>query len=166
MSKIILYDDTLEFGKTAFITPNDKIIITDVKHEIFAQDYCEGDINKLTKDELILYKYWLEQVDFNKARRCSDFLVDVLGFDKIVKNVPKTITTTTSHPHVRVYNYYLKDWNIDVRKRTIFNEETQMFEYEYADTSFMMGVEDRRMESEINEIKSKVKTKDRHHFFK
>ena len=49
------------------------------------------------------------------------------------------------------------DWNIDVRKRTIFNEETQMFEYEYADTSFMMGVEDRRMENEINEIKSKVK---------
>ena len=61
---------------------SDKIIITDVKHEIFARVYCEGDINKLTKDELILYKYWLEQINFNKENRFSDFLVDVLGFDK------------------------------------------------------------------------------------
>ena len=135
MSKIILYDDTLEFGKTAFITPKDEIIITDVKHEIFAQNYCEGDISKLTKEELILYKYWLEQNDFNKARRCSDFLVDVLGFDKIVKNVGKTITTTTALPHIRFYNYYLMDWNIDVRKRTIFNEETHIFEFENREAS-------------------------------
>lgn len=104
-----MYDDTLEFGKTAFITPNNKIIIVDEKHEVFVQSYCEGDINKLTKDELILYKYWLEQNDFNKRKMCSDFLVDVLGFDKIIKNISKTIATTTLFPHIRFYNYYLMD---------------------------------------------------------
>lgn len=41
-----------------------------------------------------------------------------------------------------------------------------MFEVENLDTSFMRLVEDRRMESEINKIKAKVKIKDRHHFFK
>jgi len=166
MSKIILYDEILETGKTAFITPNDKIIIINEKHEIYAQNYCEGNINKLTKDELILYKYWLEQNDFNKRKMCSDFLVDVLGFDKVMKNIRKSITTTTSFPHVRFYNYYLMDWNIEVRKRIRFNEETHMFEFVELDTSFMRCVEDRRMEEEIIEIKSKVKLKDRHHFFR
>lgn len=166
MSKIILYDDTLETGKTAFITPSDKILIINEKHEVFAQNYCEGDINKLTKEELIIYRYWLEQINFNNSKRCSDFLVDVLGFDKVMKNIRKSITTTSSFPHVRFYNYYLMDWNIEVRKRTKFNEETHMFEFDDLDMSFMRCVEDRRMEEEINDIKSKVKLKDRHHFFR
>ena len=109
MSRIIPYDDTLEVGKTVFITPEDKIIITDEKHEIFAQNYCEGNISKLTKGELILYKHWLEQNDYNKRKMCSDFLVDVLGFDKILTNMRKSITTTTLEPHMRFYNYYLMD---------------------------------------------------------
>lgn len=117
MSKIIPYDDTLEVGKNAFITPNDKIIITCEKHEIFAQNYCEGNISKLTKEELILYKHWLEQNEYNKRNMYSDFLVDVLGFDKILTIMRKSITTTTFEPHVRFYNYYLMDWYIDVRKK-------------------------------------------------
>ena len=166
MSKIILYDEILETGKTAFITPNDKIIITDEKHEIYAQNYCEGNINKLTKDELILYKYWLEQNDFNKRKMCSDFLVDVLGFDKILKAKRKSITTTTLEPHVRFYNYYLMDWYIDIRDRLVYNEKTGIFEPIEKEDWFIRYNEDRKMEEEINEIKAKVKLKDRHHFLK
>lgn len=166
MSKIILYDETLEVGKTAFITPNDKIIITDEKHEVFAQNYCEGNISKLTKEELILYKHWLEQNEFNKRKMCSDFLVDVLGFDKILKARRKSITTTSLEPHVRFYNYYIMDWNIEIRKRIVFNEETCMFEYVEPDMALIKYVEDRRFEDEIKEIKAKIKLKDRYYFFK
>lgn len=166
MSKIILYDHTLEIGKTAFITPDDKIIITDEKHEVFAQDYCEGNMNKLTKEELILYKYWLEQNDFNKRKMCSDFLIDILGFDKILTNVRKSITTTSYEPHVRFYNYYLMDWYIDIRNRLVYNEKKGIFEPVQNEDCFIRDNEDRKMEEEINEIKTKVKLKDRHHFFR
>lgn len=166
MSRIIPYDDTLEVGKTVFITPEDKIIITDEKHEIFAQNYCEGNISKLTKGELILYKHWLEQNDYNKRKMCSDFLVDVLGFDKILTNMRKSITTTTLEPHMRFYNYYLMDWYIDIRKRSVFNEEKGIFEFIEPDISSIKYIEERRLEDEIRDIKSKVKLKDRHYFFK
>lgn len=164
MSKIILYDDSLEFGKTAFITPNNKIILTDEKHEIYAQKYCKG--NNLTKEELILYKYWLEQKDYNRGKIYSDFLVDVLGFDKILTIMRKTITTTSSNPHVRFYNYYLMDWFIDIRNRYFYNESTGIFEPIQKDNFIIVSEEDREMESEINDIKSKVKLKDRPYFFR
>jgi len=107
MSNIILYDETLEVGKTAFITPNDKIIVTDDKHEVYAQNYCN--INNLTKEELILYKRWLQENEEVKRKMSSDFLVCVLGFDKILSLMKKTIVTTSFEPHIRFYNYYLKD---------------------------------------------------------
>lgn len=164
MSKIILYDDNLEIGKPAFITPSNKIIFTDEKHEVFAQKYCNGNI--LTKEELILYKYWLEQKDLNRRKVCSDFLVDVLGFDKILTIMRKTITTTSTEPHIRFYNYYLMDWYIDIRSRYVYNNSTGMFEPIQKDNFILISTEDRKIENEINEIKANVKVKDRHYFFK
>lgn len=166
MSKIILYDDALEVGKTAFITSSDEIIVTNEKHEVFAENYCEGSLNKLTKDELVLYKRWLEQNDYNKRKMCSDFLVDVLGFDKILTIMRKSITTTSLEPHIRFYNYYLMDWYIDIRDKLVYNEKTGLFEPFERKDWFIRYSEDRKMEEEINDIKSKVKLKDRMHFFR
>ena len=119
MSKILLYDDTLEMCKPAFITPDNKIIIANEKHEIFAQKYCEGNLSKLTKEELILYKYWLEQKGFNRKEMSSDFLVSVLGFDKVLTLMKKSIATTSLEPHIRFYNYYLMDWYVDITNRLV-----------------------------------------------
>lgn len=164
MSKIILYDKTLEVGKPVFITPNDKIIFTDVKHEIYAQNYCN--INNLTKDELILYKYWLEENEEVKRKMISDFLVCVLGYDKILSLMKKAIVTTSFEPHIRFYNYYLMDWYVDIRKKSVYNESTGMFEFVEREDFSIKYIEDRKMEDEINEIKTHVKLKDRHYFLK
>ena len=164
MSKIILYDKTLEVGNPAFITPNGKIIVTDEKHEVYVQNYC--DINNLTKDELILYKRWLQENEEVKRKMSSDFLVCVLGFDKILSLMKKAIVTTSYEPHIRFYNYYLMDWYIDVRKKSVYNESTGMFEFIEREDFSIKYNEDRKMESEINEIKTYVKLKDRHHFLK
>ena len=102
----------------------------------------------------------------NKRKMCSDFLVDVLGFDKILTNMRKSITTTTLEPHMRFYNYYLMDWYIDIRKRSVFNEEKGIFEFIEPDISSIKYIEERRLEDEIKDIKSKVKLKDRHYFLK
>jgi len=164
MSNIILYDETLEVGKTAFITPNDKIIVTDDKHEVYAQNYCN--INNLTKEELILYKRWLQENEEVKRKMSSDFLVCVLGFDKILSLMKKTIVTTSFEPHIRFYNYYLMDWYIDIRKKSVYNEKTGMFELVGRDDFIMKYNKDRKVEVEIDEIKKYVKLKDRHHFLK
>ena len=164
MNKIILYDDSLEDGKKAFITPLGKVILLCDKHEVYAQNYCEGDLSKLTKEELILYRYWLSQNDNNKREMYGDFLADVLGFDKVLRIMRKSITTTSPTPHIRFYNYYLMDWYIDIRNRVVYNEKTGIFEP--VNKGFITLSEDREFEEEINSIKSKVKLKDRHHFFR
>ena len=48
----------------------------------------------------------------------------------------------------------------------LYNEETGLFEYDEPKDWIIYYNEDRKVESEINEIKSKVLRKDRHHFFK
>ena len=166
MSRILLYNDTLELGNPAFITPNDKIIIINEKHEVFAQKYCDGNINKLTIEELILYKYWLEQKGFNRKEMSSDFLVSVLGFDKVLTLMKKAIATTSLEPHIRFYNYYLMDWYIDITNRMVYNEKTGTFEEVQRQDWVLRYNEDRKVEEEINKIKSKVKLKDRTYFFK
>ena len=164
MSKILLYDKTLEVGNPAFITPNNKIILTNVKHEIYAQNYCN--INNLTKEELILYKRWLQDNEEIMRNMSSDFLVCVLGFDKVLSLMKKAIVTTSYEPHIRFYNYYLMDWYIDIRKKSVYNESTGMFEFVEREDFSIKYNEDRRIEREIDEIKRCVKLKDRHYFLK
>ena len=170
MNKILSYDHTLESQKNAFITPKNNIIIVDEGHEEFAENYCNGinlyDIDRLSIEELNLYKLWLNLNNFNKRGMSSDFLVDVLGFDKILKVMRKTITTTSLEPHVRFYNYYLMDWYIDIRKRLAYDEKTGFFLEINKKEAFIISSFDREMEEEINEIKSKVKLIDRKYFFR
>ena len=94
----------------------------------------------------------------------GDFLADVLGLDKVLRIMRKSITTTSPTPHIRFYNYYLMDWYIDIRNRVVYNEKTGIFEP--VNKGFITLSEDREFEEEINSIKSKVKLKDRHHFFR
>ncbi len=120
----------------------------------------------LTKEQLELYKLWLESYEFSRRNLLSDFMVYLLGFDKVETVMRRAITTTTPQPHIRFYNYYLMDWYIDHQTPMKFNKDTGHFEYDQKEDWFLKYNEDRQVESEINEIKSKVLVKDRHLFFK
>lgn len=96
----------------------------------------------------------------------SDFMVFVLGFDKIETIMRRAIIITSRQPHIRFYNYYLMDWYIDKNTPMKYNEETVLFEYDEPKDWMIYYNEDRKVEDEINEIKTKVLRKNRHHFFK
>lgn len=122
--------------------------------------------SNLTKEQLVLLKKWLQEHERVTRNLLSDFLVYVVGFDKIETIRRKAITTTTQQPYTKFYNYYLMDWYIDWYKPLmIFNEETGCFEYAKRDY-IVMNHEDREVKSEIDEIKANVLRKDRHHFLK
>ncbi len=120
----------------------------------------------LSKEQLELYKLWLENYEFARRNLYSDFMVYLLNFDKVETVMSRAITTTSSQPHLRFYNYYLMDWYIDCQPPMYFNENNGKFEYSSTDDWYLKYAEDRQIEIEINKIKSKVLVKDRHLFFK
>ena len=120
---------------------------------------------KLTKEQLSLFKLWLDKYEFGRSDILSDFLVYVLSFDKVKTSSGKSIVTTNDQPHIRFYNYYLMDWYIEHDAPMVFNSKKDEFEYDET-YSIFKDYEDRKAEEEIEEIKSKVLVKDRHLFFK
>lgn len=122
--------------------------------------------SKLTSAQLELYKLWLENYEFAHRNLYSDFLVYLLGFDKVETVLRRAITTTYPQPHIRFYNYYLMDWYIDRHLPMKFNKDTGHFEHVSRKDCLFESKEDRQFESEINEIKSRVLLKDRPLFFK
>lgn len=173
MSYVIPYDDNLGRKERTFITPSGKIVSTPMTHEFYATEYCRGEgfldgsngVSRLTAEEAAIFKNWLSEYGY-KRELCSDFLVQVLGFDKVETVLRRVITTTSREPHVRFYNYYLMDWCIDNRRPIRYNEETGLFEYDKSDEWISMFNGDKAVEDEINEIKANVLVKERHYFFK
>lgn len=122
--------------------------------------------SKLTKEQLILLKKWLEKRERLTKGILSDFMTYVLKFDKIETVKRTAITTTSDEPYTRFYNYYLMDWKIDsYRPAIIFNQTTGCFEFAKRDY-IVMNHDEREIKSELDEIKANVLRKDRHHFFK
>ena len=175
MNFIIPYEDSIAKGDGAFITPNNEIILTS-SHEIFSYEYCNGlgsylsgksdeSKSKLTKEQLELYKLWLES-NKHTENMDSDFMVYVLGVDKIVTIRKRTILTTTDCPHIKYYNYYLMDWRIEETRKKVYNEATGIFEFRNSNLWINSSGEDRRVKEELDEIKSKVLIKNRAPFLK
>ncbi|MBR2828521.1 MAG: hypothetical protein IKE70_04755 [Bacilli bacterium] len=119
---------------------------------------------KLTKEQLNLYKLWLERYELNSTYLFSDFLVYVLQFDKVETVMRETITTTNPNPHIRFFNYYLMDWYIIEQPPMKYNKKKEIFEYE--ENGYLGNQEDKESEEEIEEIRRKVLKKDRPLFFK
>ena len=120
---------------------------------------------KLNKEQLKLYKLWIEDNEFSRRYDLSDFLVLLLSFDKVETIMRRCITTINDEPHVRFFNYYLMGWRIDRRNPMKYNYETNNFEYEQRD-EWLVSQEDRDAEDEIIEIKKRVLIQDRPLFFK
>lgn len=120
----------------------------------------------LNKEQLDLYKLWEKLHQFDCKTFYTDFLVCIIGFEKVENILKKTITTTTNNPHIKFYNYYLMDWNIIHQPKIIYNQELNIFEQEKNNHWYQNSYQEREYEYEISEIKSKVRKKDRHYFFK
>ena len=158
------YLNRLRYGKT--YDPN---AFEDYKRECNYQGRQEDiDVfssSQLKKEDLELLKKYLDDFVFSWRYNYSDFLVLLLHFDKIETVMRRCITTTDSQPHVRFYNYLLMDWRIDYQTPMRYNYEKNKFEWDEK-LDWIVSEEDKEFEEEIEEIKSRVLTKDRHLFFK
>ena len=189
MGLIIPYDELLVHGDGGYISPNGEINYCNdlYLHEKLARKICCGTISeirfikgitrheidydeydgKLNKMQFEIFKIWMEEHVKNNISlygACSDFLLHVIGYDKaeVVKN--HAITTCSDNPHIRLYNYYLLDYNILHLPRKIYNEKLGIFECEKY--IYVPSDEDIETEKEINEIKEKVPVKERKLFLR
>lgn len=121
--------------------------------------------SKLTKDELILFKLWLESDRYTGNNLFSDFLICLLNFDKVETVMRRAITTTSQAPHKRFYNYYLMDWYIKHVPKMKYDSQSGLFLFDNSQGRFD-NPEEKEAEEEIEEIKSRVLLKDRYLFFK
>lgn len=187
MGIILPYKNELVHGNGGFISLNGEIKqchATNI-HEKLANKICCGSISQfrfikglsryeitydeydgaLSKQDFEIFKIWMSEhyknnISFYGA--CSDFLLHVIGYDKVEVN--RAITTSNNEPHIRFYNYYLLDHLILHLPKKIYNEELGKFiteKYIYIPTD-----EDIEMEKEINEIKEKVPIKERKLFLR
>lgn len=77
----------------------------------------------------------------------------------------RAITTTSSTPHKRFYNYYLMDWYIKRVPKMKYDSQSGLFLFDNSQWRFDNS-EEKEAEEEIEEIKSRVLLKDRYLFFK
>lgn len=121
--------------------------------------------SSLAKEELELYKLWLES---NNSKQCSsEFLIHVLGFDKMVSTIIYNINriyTTSIEPHVKYYNYCLMDFPITCVPIKKYNLERKQFEI--VSSPFIASKLDEEYAEEIKEIREKVLKKDRFQYFR
>ena len=117
--------------------------------------------SKITKEELELYKLWIEKTF---CAQPSEFLIRVLGYDKIGIIGGRRITTTSPMPHVKYFNYDLMDFHIT--KVNLQRYNFQNAEFEEVARSFIVPSLEREYEEELETIKSKVLQLDRIQYFK
>ncbi|MDO4963658.1 MAG: hypothetical protein Q4E75_06175 [bacterium] len=115
--------------------------------------------SKLTKEQLELYKLYLQIFKYPDP---ADFLLYFLNYDKVETTLKTCISTTSDEPHIRLYNYYLMDWDIRWLNPMKINDNKNGYVFYQTEQSR----EDMKFEDEIEEIKSKVLVKDRPLFFK
>ena len=126
-------------------------------------DLTELASSELVERQLNLYKLWIKACTEQKTHTTLDFMTCVLRYDKVEKILTNTISTSFQSPHVRYYNYYLMDWDIQYLKPMRYNKETGLFEY--IDNSILLS-EDSDAEDEIDEIKKNVEYESRPLFFR
>lgn len=184
MSVILPYVPELEYQKRSFIKPNGEILTTTGKHKVWAKEYCIGSDCKdfqhlfqlesidsilssshLTIEKLELLKAWLQGKENFDENVFSDFLVYISRFDKTETRSRKVVSTTSSLPHVRFYNYALMGWQIEKITPERFNKITGEFE-PCPENGIISTHQDRNAQEELEDIKRNVLLKDRHYFLK
>lgn len=170
MSVIIPYEDDLFGNVGAFISPEGKIYHVKDDHEKFTKEYLKSIKEKRSNDIYAtkiwnLYLLWENYYkDFSK-NSLSDFMVLVLGFDKVETLSKNTISTSARQPHIRFYNYYLMDWKIMLYEKLHYNESNHTFD-ELLPYPVGLDHEDTDSYYEIEDIKNKNSILERKLFLK
>ena len=158
-NKVIPY---IEDPKQCFIRIDGKILYVESSHEEFAKYYCN---NKLTDREKRIYELWKEKYNTNDRDIYSDFLIKSLFYDKINTKLKRLIITSSYIPHVRFYNYYLMDWNINIIDKLVYDEQRGMFIEKENRINYYSLIDEENKE-EIESIKEKTLVKDRYFYMK
>lgn len=125
--------------------------------------------SKLSKEDLQLYKLWVEH---NEERGIgyrymySDFIVFILGWDKLETVMRSCFTTTCNEPYTRFYNYFLMDWYIDHQTKKKYDNQKKTFIWDEKEDWYIKDQANKKAEEEINQIKKEVPFHERHLFFK
>lgn len=114
-----MHTDYFNIKGCAFVDTNGNIINSDILiHEGLARHI----ISTLNKEEQELYNIWINEylngtsLLTSPCSFASDFLVMVLGYDKIETSLYKTITTS----NINAYNYIL-DYNVFIVPRYTYD---------------------------------------------
>ena len=167
MSVIIPYDESL-LDNGAFISPSGKIYRVKNDHESFCEEFLSN-LNENFGNDVIKHQQLHQMIETyyksSPRKSLTDFMVLVLDFDKVEIQLKKTITTSSRQPHIRLYNYYLMDWNINVYEKLYYNERTHKYECIYP-YPIEFDPEDYDAYNEIEDIKKRTLIKERDLFFK
>ena len=111
-------------------------------------------------------KYFQNILDNNddSDNLIRDFAVEMIGFDKIENKTRKTITTSKSNIYETFFNYYLMDFDINIKPRYIYDKNSQ--EFILAESYGVFFNHDIYLFDEINAIKEKTLIEDRTIYFR
>lgn len=118
----------------------------------------------LSENEKILLNKWLETRHGKDAY--SDFLLQVLGIDKIHTITSLYIFTTSSCPYIKYFNYYLMGFEISEQYPMKYNEVSGKFAFYDEDCLSFLKEKNLQYKEDASELRSKILIKDRHLFFR
>ena len=122
--------------------------------------------SKLNDEERFLLNKWEEEYEFRSRDLYTDFLIYVLGIDKVQTIKRMCITTTEQYPYIRYYNYFLMGFELDLLDPMRYNKDLNEYEYYDRKQSIVLENKNIKYRDEIEELKSKIPVKDRHLYFK
>ena len=174
--KIIPYRENLTNLSGCFLLPDNTLIFGNCIHENCAKSLLNGtcifskydlDFNEtkmkvdLSEEELILFNKYLNFMIQSELYRdlYSNFLVQMLNFDRIRLSTNNSIVTSNSKCYTKYYNYYLMDHNIVQLPKIIL--ENGCFGYKSE-----LDEEEYQVYEELESRKRLVRTNQRYKYFK
>lgn len=110
--------------------------------------------SSLSKDQISIYEAWDRLYPSNHI----EFMIQVMGWDKVESLSYRNITTSSMNPHIRFFNYYLMDWDITQLERFYYDENDDKFYKQEIHEFSLQNKNDILYEEKILDIKNKVKS--------
>ncbi len=125
--------------------------------------------SSLNKEQLIALRKWISmhqnKCEYLRNSMFTNYLVQVLGWDKIYTILQRRIITTYPDAHTRYWNYSLMDFDINVVPPQGFNPNKGEFETSVTDNWKSLRELDRQRERQSEKIKRKYPLEERSNFF-
>lgn len=174
--KIIPYNQGLKHVSGCFLLPDNTLIHASTQHEIHAQSILNNtgfsekyDLNfnavgqslKFNENELDLFKKYLKFIKESNQYLdvYSNFLVQVLEFDRMRLNTTNTIVTANSNPYTKFYNYFLMEHEIQQIPKLILKNDKFDYFYEIEEKEF-------EVYEELQLKKKMIRYNQRYQYFK